>query len=106
MGVHLHRLNCTYHEVGSKDVQGLVEAVKYSFVMDLFELKVGSFDNGGLLTAHVIDLLVELLKEVIRNDRFQAIDNSVLILLGTLIISVSLQILESLVDVEAIGHVD
>ena len=74
--------------------------------MYFFELEVGPFDNGGLFTARVIHLLVELFKEVVSNDCFQAIDYSVLILLWTLLISVALQILKSLVDIETIRHVD
>jgi hypothetical protein len=72
----------------------------------LLELKVSHFGSGHLTVPHVVHLFVELFKDIVRNDRFQPVNNAVFVLLGTLLFDISLQKFDLFVHIESKRHVD
>lgn len=65
---HLHNIKATYKVVRSEEVQSLVEAVKNGLVVDLFKLEVGNLSTRELSLARIVDLVVKLLKDILRDD--------------------------------------
>lgn len=74
--------------------------------MNLLELKVGSLGSGHW-QAKIIDLLVELIEEFIRNDGLKTVNDTVLIFFRIVcILIVAMQEFYSLFHVVTVWHVD
>lgn len=86
MEVHLNKRRDTDDEIGSKDVESLVETVKDSSIMDLFNLKISLLSSADILVPHIVYFFIEFIEDIFGYDRLKSIDNSIFIFFSSLII--------------------
>jgi hypothetical protein len=104
--VHLHKARNTYLEVRTEDVEGFIETVEDCLVMHFFKFEVSFLGTRELFSSHIVDFFIELVEDVFGYDGFEAVHDSILVFLRTLLVNVSLQERDSFVDIVTVWHVN
>lgn len=102
---HLHRTKITNDEVGSKMIKRFIETVKQGPIMNAFKFKISPTCRWHRCS-EIINFLMEFINNLIRNDCLQSINNSIFILLRTILRFIPMKQGETPIDVVAVWRID